>query len=68
MGKGLKFLSAFKEPEPEEIRGLRSQRGQSEDEAEERDGRQEPAPSLESLIARMQAVAKQQEGYFIYLR
>jgi hypothetical protein len=68
MGKGLKFLSAFKEPEPEEMRGPHSQRGQSDYEKEEVDGSREATPSLGSLIARMQAVSKQQEGYFIYLR
>lgn len=70
MNKGIKFITTFKEPEPEQMlptseRGPRSPHQKATAEPKAATNTQ---TELERLICEIQSMSQQQEGYFIYLR
>jgi hypothetical protein len=68
LSKGLKFISTFKEPEPEEPRAFDPTVVEPGAAAGEEAGATGTSHSLEGLIYELQAATRHAEGYFVYLR
>jgi hypothetical protein len=69
ISKGLKFVSAFKEPEPERMRASTASPSAAADTAgREAQGSPGAEDFLESLIRELQTTTKHEDGFFVYLR